>query len=72
MPPITPAKPRTTCTCGSSEFYINEGLTHKADTSDDGKLIVYKRDWANEVEGVVCAACDQNYPVEEFDDAELF
>ena len=69
---IINAKCRTACDCGATGFYVNEGITHKADTGNDGKLIVFKRDWANEVEAVICDACDRTFQLDEFDSSELF
>ena len=69
---IINTKPRTVCDCGATEFYVNEGITHKADTDDDGKLVVFKRDWANEVEAIICTTCDHTYQLDEFDSSELF
>lgn len=67
--------PRTTCRCGCNDFFVNEGLTHKASAGPDnnGKLIVYKPDWAMETEDTVsCIDCGAEYLLSEFDSSELY
>ena len=62
---------RTACDCGSTAFYVEESLTHKADV-EDGKLIVTKADWTNEVARIVCQDCDTEFDMDAFDATELF
>ena len=65
------AKLTKECECGSNDFYVNEGISHKADIHE-GKLIVYKRDWATEVQGIACIKCGKDYTMDDFDTSELF
>lgn len=62
---------RTLCDCGSVDFYVEEAIGHDAEIHE-GKLIVTKRDCANEVQLILCVACDAEYPLDEFDHSELF
>ena len=62
---------RSACDCGVNDFYVDEAIGHLAEV-EDGKLVVVKQDWVNEVRHVLCRACDTEFKLHEFDSSELF
>jgi hypothetical protein len=62
--------PRIACACGSTEFYVDEVITHCADI-EDGQLIVTDRDVANDTSRICCKNCDANAP-DDIDISELY
>lgn len=54
----------TKCECGCQEFYIMEGIAHKAEVDDEGNLTVYKGDGG--IDEISCQECGKIYSEDNF------
>jgi len=53
------------CKCGSMDFVINESISRKAETNEQGFLEVIKV-YTNEIDNIVCRACGEEYSQDDF------
>lgn len=55
------------CTqCDSTLFFVNEGVSHKAEVLPNGDLHLYKENWSSEIECIICQGCGEEYSVDDF------
>lgn len=53
------------CSCGSTNFFVNEEILYKAGLLEDGTLEIYK-DVNSEITHITCKDCGKEYSESDF------